>query len=64
MVPIAGPAISAGVKTALRAQELYTGEAEKADKGLRTNPRLPLALSLLRRLLYSDEVKLSPLPDD
>ena len=27
MVPIAGPAISAGVKTALRAQELYAGEA-------------------------------------
>lgn len=29
MVPIAGPAIQAGVKTALRAQELYAGEVEE-----------------------------------
>lgn len=29
VVPIAGPAVQAGVKTALRAQELYAGEAEE-----------------------------------
>lgn len=50
MVPIAGPAIQAGVKTALRAREVYAAETEAVRAQLESSRHAQFLVALDRRL--------------